>query len=245
MANKSGRSQYSKDNVAFPVILDSGTTNTYLPDEIANAIARGVGAVSDPTFGYVVPCSLRESGAVLSFTFGNSNGPAITVDIGEFVTDLFLPSNFPDKKSACGWGIRPAGNAPILFGDTFLRSAYVVYNLENNQLAIAQTNFNATRSNIVAISDKNVPGASATATGAAAAQTYSGYPLGTAAVPTAVATATKITVKEPKPTFDLGQSQSAAAAVGLRAPSFEMATLVTGAVVALSCVLGGSLVFLM
>lgn len=37
----------------------------------------------------------------------------------------------------------------MILGDSFLRSAYVVYDLINNQAAIAQTNFNATDSNIV------------------------------------------------------------------------------------------------
>lgn len=247
LANKSGKSQYSKDNLAIPVILDSGTTNTYLPDDLANAIASGVGAVSDPSFGYLVPCSLRDSGAVLTFTFGSSNGPVITMDISEFVTDVFEsppPPKFPDKKSACSWGLLPAGNNPILFGDTFLRSAYVVYNIETAQIGIAQTNFNTTKSNVVAFSDKNIPGASSTASGAVVTQTYSGYPLETDAVPTSIAT--KITVNDPKPTFDLGQTGSASsAAVGLKVPSSVMATLVTGATVALSCILGGSMVFLM
>ena len=35
-----------------------------------------------------------------------------------------------------------------MLGDTFLRSAYVVYDLDNNQISIAPTNFNATSSNI-------------------------------------------------------------------------------------------------
>jgi hypothetical protein len=36
-------------------------------------------------------------------------------------------------------------------GDTFLRSAYVVYDLANNEISLAQTNFNATGTNVVEI----------------------------------------------------------------------------------------------
>jgi hypothetical protein len=36
-------------------------------------------------------------------------------------------------------------------GDTFLRSAYLVYDLENNEISIAQTNFNSTSNNVVEI----------------------------------------------------------------------------------------------
>ena len=38
-----------------------------------------------------------------------------------------------------------------MLGDTFLRSAYVVYDLSNNEISLAQTNFNATKSNVMEI----------------------------------------------------------------------------------------------
>lgn len=240
VANKAGKSQYSQENLALPVILDSGTTITYLPDSLANAIAQGVGATSQTTYGLLVPCSLQNSGATISFTLGGANGAVIQADIAEFVTSLESDGpapTFPDREPACGWGIQPAGNSPILFGDTFLRSAYVVYNLENNQIGIAQTNFNATKANVVEISGSNIPGASRTATGVAAEQTYSGYPLQTAAQPTAEST--EINSGPAKPTFNMGTS----AAIALNVPSLEMATLAAGAVVALSFWLGISVVF--
>ncbi len=45
-------------------------------------------------------------------------------------------------------GISPAGSSQPVLGDTFLRSAYVVYDLGNNQISLAATNFNATTSNV-------------------------------------------------------------------------------------------------
>lgn len=240
MTNRAGQSQYSKNNLALPVILDSGTTLTYLPNSLSDAIAAGVGASSHPSYGLLVPCSLQNSGGVLSFTFGGPGGPVIQVDISEFVTFLSDPApTFPDKEPACGWGIEPAGNSPILFGDTFLRSAYVVYNLEHNQIGIAQTNFNATKAQVVEISGSNLPGASSTASGVAAVQTYTGYPLPTVAQPTA--DSTRITGGPSKPTFS---GMRTSAGMPLTAPSLKMATLATGAVVALSFCLGISVVFL-
>lgn len=239
MVNNAGKSQYSQNSLALPVILDSGTTLTYLPDSLADAIARGVGASSHPTYGLLVPCSLQNSGMVLSFTFGGPDGSVIQVGIAEFVTSLVSDGpapTFPDKEPACAWGIQAAGNAPILFGDTFMRSAYVVYHLENKQIGIAQTNFNATKANVVEIGS-SIPGASSTASGVAVEQTYSGYPLQTAAEPTAEST--QITNGPSKPTFNMGSS----AAMALRVPSLEMATLAAGAVVALSFCLGVSMVF--
>ena len=69
---------------------------------------------------------------------------------------------FSNGESVCQLGIQPAGDLPTLFGDTFLRSAYVVYDLENNQIALAPTKFNSTSSNIVSFASKGAPIPSAT-----------------------------------------------------------------------------------
>ena len=142
VADGSGNNQFSQTNLAVPVILDSGTTLTYLPDEIANSILDGVGAVSSRTYGYVVPCSIANSPATFSFGFGGSNGPTINVELNQFVTPIYLRNGrsptFNDGSPACSFGLQPAGQNPNLFGDTFLRSAYVVYDLENSQIGIAQ-----------------------------------------------------------------------------------------------------------
>ena len=56
-------------------------------------------------------------------------------------------------------GIAPAGSSTPVLGDTFLRSAYVVYDLYNNEISLAQTNFNSTTDNIMEISNSSVPDA--------------------------------------------------------------------------------------
>lgn len=56
-------------------------------------------------------------------------------------------------------GISDAAGSTAVLGDTFLRSAYVVYDLQNNQISLAQTDFNATSSNVVEITASGVPGA--------------------------------------------------------------------------------------
>lgn len=55
-------------------------------------------------------------------------------------------------NDACVFGVVPiTDDSPILFGDTFLRSAYVVYDLDQQQIAIAPTRFNSEDTNIVEI----------------------------------------------------------------------------------------------
>jgi hypothetical protein len=145
--NKDGAVQYSAKNQAIPVVLDSGTTYTILQDDIVNAINAGVGATTiDRAGDLVVPCSIGDSGAVLTFGFGGTT--EIKVPIKEFVLQIPTKNNngqpvtFPDGTLACTWGLQAANGRPNLFGDTFLRSAYVVYDLSSAQIGIAATNFN-------------------------------------------------------------------------------------------------------
>jgi hypothetical protein len=243
-------------NQTIPVILDSGTTLTYLPNAIANAIASGVGAVSNANYGVVVPCNLANTPATFNFQFGDANGPIIVAEISQFV--LPFPSSIPTPKfrngnTACRWGILPSDGNPNLFGDTFLRSAYVVYNIDGNQVGIAATNFNTTKEGIREIAAaSSIPGASATA-GGAAQQTHTGAIyltatgiLGGAASSTAVeATGTG--------TFDLGAptgtksssaTKKAGAVQNLLAPSISFITVISGSMAALVSLLGGSLLVL-
>ncbi|KJR89879.1 uncharacterized protein SPSK_06273 [Sporothrix schenckii 1099-18] len=141
-------------NMALAVLLDSGSSLTYLPDSIVQTIFNQVGATYDASEGAAyVPCSLADK-ANSSVTFEFSS-PSITVGIDELVLDLVTASGkrptFRNGQTACLFGIAPAGTGTNVLGDTFLRSAYVVYDLDNNQISLAQTVFNTTASNVVEI----------------------------------------------------------------------------------------------
>ncbi|MCJ1282972.1 hypothetical protein MMC26_002299 [Xylographa opegraphella] len=242
--NGSGSTQYSQPNLAVPVILDSGTSLTYLPDRYANAILSGVGATNDPNYGYTVPCSLSNTDATFNFTFGGPGGPTIGVGINEFVVPIVtLDGSVPtlqDGSPACNFGINPAGASPNLFGDTFLRSAYVVYDLENKQIGLANTNFNATGSSVTEFTNSVIPGASAAPTTLVVAQTFSGIPLATQTQ----AGGTGMVTAAATPTFVLGTPGAKSAATAVLAPGPPMALLAAGLVAAISFALGGSLVWL-
>ncbi|KAI0118441.1 aspartic peptidase domain-containing protein [Nemania sp. FL0031] len=152
----------------IPVILDSGTTLTYLPPRVARRIYSAFNAVDDTTgTGLVyVSCDLlsSEKDTTIEFQFGGSSGPLIRVPIDEIVLDnvkayisiglLDIPTlPFDD---VCSFGIQPLSNIYLL-GDTFLRSAYVVYDLSNNKIALAQANLNGTETNVVEIPASGIP----------------------------------------------------------------------------------------
>ncbi|KAA8572440.1 hypothetical protein EYC84_003060 [Monilinia fructicola] len=140
-------------NQALAVLLDSGSSLTYLPDAMAEAIYQMVDAQYDSSEGAAyVPCSLASNTSALNFTF---TSPTIQVTMDELVIPVTSTDGrqltFTDGTAACLFGIAPAGDSTSVLGDTFIRSAYIVYDLANNQISLAQTNFNTTSTNVVEI----------------------------------------------------------------------------------------------
>ncbi|KAI9697701.1 MAG: hypothetical protein M1820_007688 [Bogoriella megaspora] len=141
-------------NQKVPVLLDSGSSLTYLPNDITQSIYNHYQADFDSSQGAAfVDCDLANSNDALVFTFSD---PSISVDMSELV--ILAGYDF-NQNPQCILGIAPADDSTAVLGDTFLRSAYVVYDLHNNQISLAQTNFNATGDEIQEISNSTVPGA--------------------------------------------------------------------------------------
>jgi len=182
----------SSGQLPAPVLLDSGTTLTYLPDNITQAIFNAVGAQYDSSQGTAfAPCSLANTNATLDFTFSK---PTISVPMNELILGSSGQMTLSNGESACVFGIAPAqGSTPVL-GDTFIRSAYIVYDIASNQISIAQTNFNSTQDNIMEIGSSipdattvsnpvttiNVSGGGATVAASLGSFTIKGVPSSTA-----------------------------------------------------------------
>lgn len=138
---------------ALPVLLDSGSSLTYLPDSMVQTIYDKVSAQYDSSEGAAyIACSAANDDISLRFNFSE---PVISVAMNELVLDLVTASGkrptFSDGTAACLFGIAPSGSGSNVLGDTFLRSAYVVYDLANNEISLAQTTFNSTTNNVVEI----------------------------------------------------------------------------------------------
>lgn len=135
-------SVFDNENVA--VLLDSGSSLMYLPDNVAEALYKKYNARYDSNQGAAIcDCNLANKEGSLEFTF-SSNGPTISVPLNELV----LVMGYQRGQPICILGIGPSGNSISVLGDTFLRSAYVVYDLQNNQIGLAQTVFNSSETNI-------------------------------------------------------------------------------------------------
>ncbi|RFU35891.1 hypothetical protein B7463_g463, partial [Scytalidium lignicola] len=140
-------------NQTVPALLDSGSSLTLLPDSMTEAIYEAVDAQFDSNQGTAfVDCNLAQNTTTIDFVF---SGPTISVAMSELLipagTSTGAQLRLPNGAPACLFGISPAGNLGSVLGDTFLRSAYVVYDLSNNEISIAQTIFNTTESNILEI----------------------------------------------------------------------------------------------
>lgn len=141
----------------IPVVLDSGTTLSYLPSDLAQQAWHEAGAVWESQVEMaIIPCSRASSGGHFAFGFGGPDGPVIRVGMDELVLPLtqgqapVFDSGPYSGQDACEFGIQNITGGIYLLGDTFLRSAYVVYDLVNNQIGIAATDFNSTATNVVA-----------------------------------------------------------------------------------------------
>ena len=130
----------------IPVLLDSGTTYTYLPEDLYESLASEVGAQYIAGTS-IVPCSLRSYTGSIDFGF---SGYQIHVNFSELVVDAYdiygYPITFSDGEQLCFFGIFPdsGSDGSYVLGDTFLRATYLVYDLDNEQIGLANTNFNVT-----------------------------------------------------------------------------------------------------
>ena len=145
-------------------VLDSGAGGIHLPSLIDKGIYNTFGATYNTPGIATISCIAQTATGCLSFTF---SGVTINVPVSTLVR--VDPSNLL-SSGTCYFDIQPlltnSQVSPILLGDPFLRNAYVVYNLSENEIALAQTIFEVTTSNIMeTVNDTDgadgIPGVSA------------------------------------------------------------------------------------
>lgn len=235
---------------AIPVVLDSGTTLTYLPSRIVSRVYNAIDAQYDDDYGLAyVDCKYLSQNLTFAFQLGGSDGPTISVPADEVVFDnaqafedagYQLPSDL-GFDDVCTFGIMPSDDYYLL-GDTFLRSAYVVYDLQNFQVAIAQANLNSTDSNIVEISNSTtqLPDVTGVASQVAVTQTATGLPGVGGATSGSGTVLPTVTV-----TAGGTSSPSSTANAGIRSmPVVDSSAALIAALTSLSMLVGGFLIVL-
>ncbi|CCG22092.1 hypothetical protein CORT_0B03840 [Candida orthopsilosis Co 90-125] len=131
------------------VVLDSGSTLSYLRSEQIEDIADTLdGVYSYVADAYTIDCDYeKDTSTTLDISFGNS-----TIRVP--VADLVIEST---SGSTCYLGLfeQSLNTSYILFGDNVLRNAYVVYDLEDNEVHISQAYY--TDDEDIEIVEQNVP----------------------------------------------------------------------------------------
>lgn len=235
-----------------PVILDSGTTLTYLPDSITESIFKAFNVQSDESGDAFIDCSYGTSSDYINYSFGGTGGPTISVPLSELVFDEGITgadfqSGQAPFSSTCLFGMASSGTTGTnLLGDTFLRSAYVVYDISLNQVALAQTNFDATGSSVTEISASatEIPLISGVASAATIAATGTqrggvGIYRTTSVLTNSAGSPTATVVLE-----SVAASSSHAAAGKVSVPAFDVSSLAVMGVAGVMAMIGGGLFML-
>ncbi|AET39316.1 pepsin-like aspartic protease Ecym_4251 [Eremothecium cymbalariae DBVPG len=148
----SGKKRGTISATKVPALLDSGTTLSYFPTELAAAIASNVGAVWNARLRkFLIPCSQAKRNNIdLIYNFG---GVEITSPLVNYLSET-------NVEDVCLLGIVPTSSNDIILGDVFLTSVYTVYDLEALEVSIAQAAYGASaeKENIEVIKS-TVPGA--------------------------------------------------------------------------------------
>lgn len=126
---------------SFLASIDSGSQNTQLPLDFVQAVWNAVHAIQGQSGGPYVDCNLASSSATMDFDFGATT---IRVPLSQLVyknPDINPPPPSASGTSYCSFGIVavPKPNIVPVLGGTFLRSAYVVYDLSRGEISVAQT----------------------------------------------------------------------------------------------------------
>lgn len=133
----------------IPALLDSGATLSYFPVQVAEMIADALDATYSSSYGYyIVDCPSSDDDTEIIYDFGGFH-------IASKLTDYILTTNRP---SICVLGIVPQNSNRFILGDVFLTSAYVVYDLDNFEISLAQANYEGGDEQIEVISE-SVPSA--------------------------------------------------------------------------------------
>ncbi|KAI8344849.1 aspartic peptidase domain-containing protein [Chlamydoabsidia padenii] len=140
-------------------ILDTGTTLTYLPLQIAQSIINAITKSSGGSYLYdkqsqiyYIDCDQASSSATVELQMSqssqiSSNPVTLSVPVSNLV--IPLDASTPDKARMCMFGIAPMqsssgssgiGSSMILVGDSFLRSAYMVFDMGQNRVGLAAAN---------------------------------------------------------------------------------------------------------
>ncbi|CAO3598284.1 unnamed protein product [Absidia cylindrospora] len=140
----------------LPTIIDTGTTLSYLPEQMVLAIVEaivgpGSNYQQDPTTGmYVLDCSVANQKTTIQLQMTSSSAASKTpVVIDASINDVLMK----DQLGNCYLAIAPSdatspfGANSALIGQSILRSAYMVFDMGQNRIGFAPSIFSEGQNN--------------------------------------------------------------------------------------------------
>ena len=155
-ATVNGKSVPSVKADKFAVVIDSGYTYTYLPLYLAQPIwrAAGIRDFHEENVSPLISCDTRKNFA-LFFSFGSQpKRKNIRVPISQLIISNPDTNSLPHGQCFFGIFALKNGDSTTYLGETFMRSAYIVFDLENNEISLAQ----ASNSGSSKIIELDIPG---------------------------------------------------------------------------------------
>ncbi|KAK1774781.1 aspartic peptidase domain-containing protein [Copromyces sp. CBS 386.78] len=154
-----GTAKYIYEGSQIPAFLDSGSTMTILPPKLASRIAKDFGSSPEPDGNgfFQVGCEYVGMNGTVDFEFvagtgtgtgtgsgsgqdegnGNGNGKKVTVTVRVPYKEMIREVVGEGDAKTCFLGVVGSESFTLL-GDTFLRSAYAVFDLQTHSIWLTQ-----------------------------------------------------------------------------------------------------------
>ncbi|XBW35960.1 hypothetical protein QEN19_001533 [Hanseniaspora menglaensis] len=136
----------------FAALFDSGTTLLVLPQDLADMFAASVNAEWDNDVGFYTlecPSSDVADESAYVFQFGGVN---YYIPLSNYILQT-------SSSSTCYLGVQPSDDQQCIIGDNTLSSLYVVYDMDDYQISLAQANYEGASESSIEIIESAIPGA--------------------------------------------------------------------------------------
>ncbi|KAL8866944.1 MAG: hypothetical protein Q9174_005981 [Haloplaca sp. 1 TL-2023] len=127
-----------RDSVLYAV-LDTGSTAIAAPRSYIGSLYEALGVTTAPNGSALIDCNMSTNGS-LAFGLGGSQGPNIKVPLSQLIWPEVAAT--VNGTARCEFFIQPSEPLSplprVILGDAFLRSAYTIFDLDNNQIGVAK-----------------------------------------------------------------------------------------------------------
>jgi hypothetical protein len=139
-----GDDTYDLPNQSYTVLLDTGSTYTYLPRRQFNILATALDAelAFEDRDIYTVSCDYKKVDGGLDYTFSGPDG-RVTISV-PWEQVVIANDALPEDVCFLGFIPQPDNEGFYVFGETFLRSAYLLYDYDRLTIALAQASYDTT-----------------------------------------------------------------------------------------------------